>query len=302
MHTLRNVARASIALIILTTAVNALVAPAAAQNPVPVISLVMTPGERVAEITASQPDAVSFSGNYTADKLSFERATVTFTAVMSTGWVATVSPASITITNQRTGIITITVVVPARTLASEIGQLTVTGRITAGGLQSQAQAQAIVSPKAYFRTIASSSTPFVETAYSTQVVLAYKIFNEGNVPDRVEVAIKNFDDLSAAQWIVQMSRTSFTVEPTLSVDIQVTVGVPKEWHLVSDNKVTVIQFVAKSGEGAANNQPFEDTLPTFVRTSGFSVPGFDGVFVVMGAALAAVLAGSANGSRRRLVK
>src|SRR5690349_18184213 len=250
MHTLRNVARASIALFILGTSFSALSVPAAAQNPVPVISLIMTPGERIAEITASQPDAVQFTGNYTVDKLNFERASVTFTAVMSTGWVATVSPASITITNQRQGTIAITVVVPARTLASEIGQLLVTGRITAGGLQSQAQAQAIVSPKPYFRTIASSTTPFVETSYSTQVVLAYKIYNEGNVPDRVEVAIKNFDDLSQAQWIVQMSRTSFTVEPTLSVDIQVTVGVPKEWHLVSDNKVTVIQFVAKSGEGA----------------------------------------------------
>ena len=298
----KRIAQASIAFMLAMVALQAVSPLAAAQNPVPVISLTMFPGERVAEITASSPKAVQFLGNFTVDKLSFERAAVTLLATMTTGWVATVSPCSITVTNQRTLPFTVTVVVPAGTLATDIGQLTVTGRVVAGGLQSQAQAQAIVSPAAYFRTIASSSTPFIESAYSAQVVVAYKIYNEGNVRDQIKVSIRNLEELSQAQWVLVMSRQSFTVEPTLFVDIQMTVGLPKETHLWSDNKVTVIELVVTSGGAVDIGTSFTDSLPVFVRTVGFSVPGFDATFAVLGVAAAAIGAGMASGNRRRLLK
>ncbi|HKZ59090.1 MAG TPA: choice-of-anchor T family protein [Candidatus Thermoplasmatota archaeon] len=295
----QKIARASIATILLVSTVSALSETAAAQNPVPVIAITLLPSERVAPITASQQAAVTFTGNYTVDKLNIERAQVSFTAVVTTGWVATVSPASITVTNVRTGPFSVTVVVPAGTSATEVGQLTVTGRVIAGGLQSQAQAQAIVTPKAYFRTIVSSTTPFMESSYSTQVVLVFRIYNEGNVRDQIRVTVKNLEELSTAQWIIVMSRQSFTIEPTLFSDVQVSVGLPKEFRLVSDNKVTVIEFQASSGEGAAQNQPFEDMLPVFIRTVGFSLPGFEAPIVFLAAIAAAALAG---GSRQRKVR
>ena len=94
----QKIARASIATILLVSTVSALSETAAAQNPVPVIAITLLPSERVAPITASQQAAVTFTGNYTVDKLNIERAQVSFTAVVTTGWVATVSPASITVT------------------------------------------------------------------------------------------------------------------------------------------------------------------------------------------------------------
>jgi hypothetical protein len=302
MQASKRIAQATIAFMVVASATLALLPTAAAQNPVPVIALTLTPGERVAEITASAPDAVQFSGNATIDKLSFERGSVTLLAVMTTGWVATVSPASITVTNQRSILYTVTVVVPAGTLATEIGQLTVTGRIAAGGLQSQAQAQAIVTPAAYFRTIASSTTPFMESGYSTQVVAVFKIYNEGNVRDQVKVSIKNLDDLSTAQWVVQMSRTSFTIEPTLFQDIQVTIALPKAWQFASDNKVTVIDLQVSSGGAVEAGGSFVDSLPIFIRTVGFSVPGFDATFAVLGVCAAALGAGMAGGRRKRIIK
>jgi hypothetical protein len=178
----------------------------------------------------------------------------------------------------------------------------VTGRVVAGGLQSQAQAQAIVTPAPYFRIIASSTTPFMETAYSTQVIVAYKIWNEGNVRDQVRVSIRNQEDLSGANWFTSMSRQSFTVEPTLSADIQLTVGLPKTWQIVSDNKVTVIELQVTSGGAAEVGSQFTDSLPIFIRTVGFSVPGFDATFAILGAAAAALGAGAVGGSRRRLLK
>ncbi len=295
----KNLARTSIVALLVVSSLCVFAPPAAAQNPVPVIAITLLPSERVAAISASQQAAVTFTGNYTVDKLSVERGQVTFTGVVSTGWVVTVSPASVTVTNVRTGPFAVTVVVPAGTSATDVGQLTVTGRIIAGGLQSQAQAQAIVTPKAYFRTIVSSTTPFMESAYSTQVVLIFRIYNEGNVRDQVKVNVKNLEDLTAAQWVIVMSRQSFTIEPTLFTDVQVSVGLPKEFHPWSDNKVQVIEFQASSGEGAAQNQPFEDILPVFIRTVGFSLPGFESPLVFLGAVLAAALAG---GSRQRKVR
>ena len=302
MQASKRIAQISIAFMVVVSAFLALVPAASAQNPVPVIALSLTPGERTAEITASSPKAVQFSGNATIDKLSFERGQVSILATMSTGWVTTVSPASITVTNQKSILYTVTVVVPAGALATDIGQLLVTGRISAGGLQSQAQAQAIVSPDAYFRTIASSTTPFMESGYSTQVVAVFKIYNEGNVRDQVKVSIKNLEDLSAAQWVVQMSRTSFTIEPTLFQDIQVTIALPKVWQFTSDNKVTVIDFQVSSGGAVEAGTSFTDSLPIFIRTVGFSVPGFDATFAVLGVCAAALGAMMASGQRRRIIK
>jgi len=39
-----------------------------------------------------------------------------------------------------------------------------------------------------------------------------------------------------------------------------------------------------------------------VRTVGFSTPGFDATFVILGVAGAALVAGAAQGQRRRIVK
>jgi hypothetical protein len=302
MSASKQIARVLIAFMVVGAALSSLAPVASAQNPIPVISLTMSPGERIAEITASAPRAVQFIGNFTVDKLSFERATVTLLAVMSTGWVATVSPASVTVTNQRTMPFTVTVVVPAGELAVNIGSLTVTGRVVAGGLQSQAQAQAIVTPAAYFRIIASSTNPFIESPYSQQTVIAYRIYNEGNVKDQVEVGVANLDDLSTAQWVIVMSRTSFQVEPMAFVDIQMTVGLPKAWQVLSDNKVTVVNMVVSSGGAKEQGGSFTNSLPVFIRTVGFSVPGFDATFAILGAASAALIAGAAAGQRRRLIK
>lgn len=306
MEASKQIARVLIALLVFGTALAAVAQPASAQNPVPALSLTISPGERQAQITASQPAAVQFFGNYTVDKLSFERAVVTFIAVVSTGWAVTVSPASITVSGNagRTGSIIVTVVVPAGTLAVDIGQLTVTGRAIAGGLQSApAQAQGVITPQPYFRTIASSTNPFIESPYSSQVVISYKIWNEGNVRDQVRVNIKNLEDLSTEQWVIVMSRQSFTIEPTFSQDIQVTVGLPKAWQFVSDNKVKVIELEASSGEGAANGQPYADMLPVFIRTVGFSMPGFDLPLALLGTVVAAMIAGAAHQRpRRRIVK
>jgi hypothetical protein len=278
--------------------------PASAQNPVPALAITISPGDRTAEITASQPAAVTFAGNYTVDKLAFERAVVTITGSVSTGWPLTISPATITISGNANlrGTFLVTVVVPPGELATNIGQLQLTGRATAGGLQSvPAVASAIIKPQAYFRTVIAADIPFMETPYSTQVAVSFKIYNEGNVRDIIHINIKNLDELSEESWFAQLTRSSFSIDPPPGqLAIQLTIGLPKKWTFYPDNKVTQIQVGASSDEGARNGQPYEDTIPIFIRTVGVSTPGFDVPLAIMGTIMAAMLAGAGRRPRRKL--
>jgi hypothetical protein len=304
MQASKQITRAFVVSMVLLSAFATLSPPAAAQNPVPALSITLSPGERTAEITASQPGPVSFSGGYRVDKLAFERAIVTITGTMSTGWPLTISPATIQISGNAglTGNFTVIVVVPAGELATNIGQLSLTGRATAGGLQSPpAIAQAIVSPRAYFRTVVAADTPFIESGYSNQVTLSFKVYNEGNVRDTIRINIKNLQELTEAQWTVVLTRTSFIVDPPPAFQaIQLTVGLPKKWTYWPDNKVTAIQVSATSVEGTQNDQPYEDTIPVFIRTVGVSTPGFDVPLAIMGTIVAAMVMGASQGQRMKM--
>jgi hypothetical protein len=125
------------------------------------IALTIEPKNRDAAVNSTSPDAVSFNGNYTVSLPPLgERATLTFTAVVDTGWVSTVSPSSITITNQRSGTITITVVAPAGARPSDVGTLTVTARMTAAGLQCQdVESGLTITPLPYFDALVGSMAP-----------------------------------------------------------------------------------------------------------------------------------------------
>ncbi|HEX9710357.1 MAG TPA: choice-of-anchor T family protein [Candidatus Thermoplasmatota archaeon] len=289
-------------MIVLTSAFSILAEPAVAQNPVPALSFTIAPSERHAVISPSQPGTASFTGNYTVDKLNVERAVVTFNAVVSTGWPVTISPSVITIsgTAGRTGSIYITVVVPPGELATNIGTLTVTGRAVAGGLQSPAaQATAIIVPEPYFRVVIQVDTPFIETSYSTQAVISLKVYNEGNVKDTIRIDIQNIEELSEKQWFVVLTRQSFQVEPPPGfANIQISVGLPKQWQAWPDNKVQTIQIIASSQEAVQNNKQFVDVIPVFVRTVGLSTPGFDVPIAILGAVLAAMFMGASRRKRR----
>lgn len=298
----RSFARVAIGLIVVSSALSILAEPAVAQNPVPALSFQITPAERHADITASRPGTALFQGNYTVNKLSFERAVVTFQAVVSTGWAVSISPSSITISGAQaqTGRIDITVVVPPGELATNIGTLTVTGRAIAGGLQSPvAQATAIVVPDPYFRVVLAADNPFMETSYSTQVVVSMKIYNEGNVRDTVKVDIENLDELSEVGWYIVLTRQSFLIGPPPEFQpIQLTIGLPKNWQFIPDNKVQTVRIVAQSQEATLSGDSAIDVIPVFVRTVGISVPGFDVPLVMLGAVLAAMVMGSSRRKKR----
>jgi hypothetical protein len=116
------------------------------------VEVTLTPGERLAEVTAASPVAVTFDGNVSLSKLAGPAAYVSITASVTTGWAATVSPNAFEVGSAPsfTGRFTVTSVVPAATSATAIGVVTVTARAHVESSQcARDQAQSIITPAAY---------------------------------------------------------------------------------------------------------------------------------------------------------
>ena len=170
--------------------------PAEAASPFCAIDITLEPSEREAPVTSTQPVAVTFSGNYTADFLAFERAQVTLTAVVDTGWVATVSPASITVTNARTGPFSVTSVVPAGTLPTPVGVLTVTARMVVGGIQCMDQETGLIKPRPYFEGLTARMDPRELALERGTESFKLTIAGNASVPVSLSVTVEGPDGLS----------------------------------------------------------------------------------------------------------
>lgn len=130
--------RVSAGLALAAIAIAFLVPPPVAAAPAP-CSIDLTAADTAIEVTISSSASGTASAtiNYTVDKPAAARGSITVAASVDNGWIATVSPASITVTNQRTGTILLTVAVPAGTLASQVAAARVEAHMVAGGINCQ---------------------------------------------------------------------------------------------------------------------------------------------------------------------
>jgi hypothetical protein len=132
------------ALVLLSVAVLACLPLAgAAPNPVPSLTIKIDQASlSVNASNASQP--VTFTGSVTVSKSQYLSATVTLSAAVAAGWNSSVSPSSMTFTTTSPQSFTCTVVVPAATPGGNESQLTVSGTVVSGFLQSGNEATAMV--------------------------------------------------------------------------------------------------------------------------------------------------------------
>lgn len=148
------------------------------------LTLRLSPGEQVAAITDVASDAVEFTGYWNLSKPPALEGVVSFTASLSTGWVAWVSPNSFNLgaESEPSGNFTVTVVLPAGTRATSIGQLVVTGRLIVGAETcAQGQALGIVTPGPYFGSVnLEASTKVVEVAADGRASFGVRVWSTAN--------------------------------------------------------------------------------------------------------------------------
>jgi hypothetical protein len=118
----------------------------AAPNPIPILSLSLSPSQLEAHVTDTELGAVTFTGNATVEQLQLMSSTVTLQAVVNTGWPVVLSPQTIPFDGPGTEKFYVTVIVPPATSSLETGTVIVTGNCKAPGLAPiVASASAVVT-------------------------------------------------------------------------------------------------------------------------------------------------------------
>ena len=137
-----------------------------------------------ASVTSDSPDAVQLQLNFTVTKPDAARAVAMFAASVDLGWVATPSPSSVTITNQRAGILVVTIVVPAASKPTTVGIARVEASMTAGGVQCQGGSVdgITITPLPYFNSVAGHLTPTNVTLKGGAAVVTVALGAKANVP------------------------------------------------------------------------------------------------------------------------
>ena len=242
--------------------------PAAAAPPFCTVEITLTPSEQEAPVTSTQPGAVEFHGEYHVDFPSFERGQLSLTAVVDQNWVATVSPASITITNARTGVFTVTSIVPAGTPPDPVGQLVVTARLTAGGIQCQDQAQAVISPRPYFDGFNGRISPAPVNLNDGKGSLQLTVGADASVPVTATL------ELTGPEGLVMRGPTSVNLPVPASGTANVTVTLDLEGPGLPSGTYNVTILVKGTTQDGATKQR-EFGAPLVVNqgvVSGLSSP------------------------------
>jgi hypothetical protein len=261
----------------------------AALNPVPVLTLSLAPTQLEARVTNSQNGPVMFGGNATVEKFSgsLERVTVTLSA--SCIWPAIVSPSTMVFTNMVPQPFYVTVVVPPKTSALEIGQLIVSGTAKAPGMPTaSATANAVVTVGQYFKLSIGADTPLREVKPGDITYNTVNIYNEGNGLDSFELEVINSKDLLKKEFNVIIERTSIDIQQEEYAQIKITVQTPQGFRLWARDLVLVTLKV-NSVEARNNNLLYSQEYSLSIYMRGFHTPGFDPFLAVLAFAGIAVI-------------
>jgi len=161
-------------------------------NPVPVLTLQLTPTQLQAHVTTTQNGPVMFGGNATVEA-AFGIMTVTVTLSPSCIWPAIISPSTMEFKEARPQPFHVTVVVPPRTSALEIGQLIVSGTAKAPGMPTAtATANAVVTVAQYYMfELATRNDTLAGAAPGGTVAGRLTINNTGNGLDTFRIALED---------------------------------------------------------------------------------------------------------------
>jgi len=252
----------------------------AAVNPVPVLALKLDAAQQDARVTESTQGVVQFTGQMSIDKLPVERCVVTLTSTTDIGWVSQISPSTAVFTSLTPQSFTCTVVVPQGTGNNNQGKLVINGRAVAGGLQSQATTEAIITVLPYFRLTLDSDVPYREISPGSQAFFTVKLTNAGNAVDSFELEINNLKDLAAKKWTVVLSANTLPkIVPGEYKPFRITAQSPRDWT-VWKSEPTVFIIKATSQNAKDFQQVITLTFPIYAYEKGFYIPGFDPLFLI----------------------
>ncbi len=195
-----------------------------APNPVPVVSVNLSPVHQMADIGPGRSDMVEFNCTVTVEALSAVRYTVTIDATASTDWPVHTSLHQIRSSGSGSTMLLVDVCVPCDAPAAETCNLMVTATCTVTGLPvtSRGSASAVVTVNEYYDVTVTLRPDYIEAEAGDTVVVEGTASNTGNANGSFELAIE-----SCPRPIVALLGTTYASIPAGdSVPFHLTLGLP----------------------------------------------------------------------------
>ena len=171
----------------------------------PVFNLSLSPGTLWANVTSSQPATAEFSGEVQTEIIDGHEPKVTLEAATDTRWVTRVEYGPGFNGSGTAKTFKIRVTVPEKT-SSDIGtSVTVTGRMTIGGLLYVEECHAQLNVSAYFCASVECERPHQTIGPGDHETFEYWINNRGNALDTYSVIIANREALERKGWTFNLS-------------------------------------------------------------------------------------------------
>jgi hypothetical protein len=228
-----------------------------------------------AVVTEQTSASVTFTGQVAVDKLPAQRAVVTLTSGVDTGWVSSISPTTAVFTSNTPQEFTVTVVVPEKSPSAIVGRLLVHAAMSSGSLTAEASDNATLTVKQYFQFQMKSDAPYFEAAKpGVLTVFRLMIENKGNGPDSFALQISNLPDLRSKGWTARLDReVTPVVQGGLEVESTVTVTPPDSGPILEGRPTAII--VKAGSEGArVHNQTISLSFPLYYYQKALD-PVFD---------------------------
>jgi len=215
------------------------------------VSVAIFPHELTAEITSTQPNAVTFSGNITVDKPSSMRVVVNLAVTVSTGWSSSVAPGSMVFAGGgQQQSFALTIVVPAGTPADEVGNVVVDAAGTGGGLScTPGSASCVVVPAAYYEPLKAKLSPTEALASGTppSKLLALNLSVETNVNSPISVAI----EVEVPQGATHDAPSLVQLAPGPNMTVRATVNFRVKLGDLPMGTYTIVVRATRSGSSEA---------------------------------------------------
>jgi hypothetical protein len=263
------------------------------------------PGEHGTVIFPGTVEARIPAGSNTQDVVVYLSGSTTNT------WPVVVNPPTIQVDPGGEAPFQVTVAVPPETSYYVEDQLTITGTATTFPLGLNYNIQGTTGTiriQQFYKFALSCDKPYREIAPTEQTVFNIKIWNYGNGRDTFNINIPNYNTLVSNGWNIQLERYTIYVMEKTPETVKVTIQSPVKFnHWINEVTQVKVDVVSKQ-QLELEATSFTETYPLAIRQRGFSLPGFDPIFVIMSFAFITVFLGrshqlqktkSKRGSRKR---
>ena len=248
---------------------------AAVPNPIaPDLTVNISPVIQQATVDEVTGCGLNFTGTVKVDMPPVERIVVELSAVVDTGWPASVSPYELVITDSTDHSFYVTVTVIEAASADDPGHLAVIASSSGKGYFVSEQANATINVNPYYRVALESDQPYDEVEPDQGGSFEVTVTNMGNAVDSYEFEIANLDELKDMGWIVELDKTSVSrLRPGDGADVTVTARPPQTWSWdIWISRPVPITVKATSLGAQQGGTVISQDYAVFIHQRGFNAP------------------------------